>query len=497
MHMTVRTRIAPSPTGAPHLGTAYVGLMNRVFADAMDGEFVLRIEDTDRARSTRASEEAVINALRWLGLDWNEGPDVGGAHGPYRQSERLDIYHQHVEQLLEAGAAFRCFCTPERLAAMRREQVQRKQTPRYDGACLELSPQAVRARVEAGEPSVVRLEVPSEGQCSFTDLLRGEIEIPWAQVDMQVLLKSDGYPTYHLAACVDDQLMHISHLIRGEEWINSVPKQQLLTRAFGWKTPVHVHLPLIRNPDGSKLSKRRNPTSIDYYRRLGVLPEALLNYLATLGWSMPDESDVFSLAEMRAAFDLSRLGAGAPVFDMVKLKSLNGKYLRALDGQAFLERLLTWANESNRVEAIVDLIRERSEILADVAPQIDYLLGNRAALSLADFDHKKLETERQRDILAMTSWALEGLTDWQRSALYDACKRTADVCGVKFRDFLSPIFLAISGRQVSLPLFDSMVILGRDICLMRMKDAIECLGGLSRKQEESLRREFSRESARP
>ncbi len=488
--MTVRTRIAPSPTGSPHLGTAYVGLMNRVFADAGGGSFVLRIEDTDQARSSRESEQAIINALRWLRLEWDEGPDIGGPHGPYRQSERLHIYQQHAEQLLEMGAAFRCFCTPERLAEVRGQQMANKETPRYDGACLALSTQEIQARLEADEPSVIRLKVPTQGLSSFEDHLRGEIQIPWTQVDMQVLVKSDGYPTYHMAACVDDQLMQISHLIRGEEWISSVPKQQLLAQAFGWEMPVYVHLPLIRNPDGSKLSKRRNPTSIDYYRRIGILPEALLNYLGTLGWSMPDESEIFSFNQMRDSFDLSRLKTGAPIFDQVKLKSFNEQYLRDLDNQSFLARYVDWANEPGIAESIVELVRERTEAFGDIAPQIDYLIGDRAALDADKFTHKTLAAEQQVEILAMVGWALEGLNTWQRDAIYAACEQISDARQVKFRDFLFPLFLAISGRKVSLPLFDSMAILGKDLCLVRIREAVECLGGLSKRREKSVRKAF-------
>ena len=222
--------------------------MNRVFADASGGRFILRIEDTDQARSSSESESAIIAALKWLGLGWDEGPDVGGPHGPYRQSERLPLYQRHAEELIDMGEAFHCFCSPERLEAVRREQMARKETPRYDGACLKLSEDEVKSRIEGGAANVIRLKVPTEGVCGFEDRLRGEIQVPWKQVDMQVLIKSDGFPTYHMAACVDDQLMQISHLIRGEEWISSVPKHQLLARAFGWTPPAYVHLPLIRTP---------------------------------------------------------------------------------------------------------------------------------------------------------------------------------------------------------------------------------------------------------
>ena len=488
--MTVRTRIAPSPTGAPHLGTAYAGLINRVFADASAGAFVLRIEDTDQARSRKVSETAILGALRWLGIDWDEGPDIGGPHAPYRQSERLDIYQAHAAELIDRGAAFHCFCSTERLHEVRRAQMAQKDTPRYDGACLSLADDEVQSRLAAEEASVVRLKVPDEGICRFEDQLRGEIQVPWSQVDMQVLMKSDGFPTYHLAACVDDHLMDISHLIRGEEWISSVPKQQLLVRAFDWHMPTLVHLPLIRNPDGSKLSKRRNPTSIDYYRRIGILPEALLNYLGTLGWSMPDERDIFSLEEMRDSFELSRIKTSAPVFDQVKLKHFNGRYLRNLGHGELVDRYVQWLSQSGTPSRIAALVQARSEAFEDIAGQVDYLIGARAALSLDDFDNARLDANRQVEILALVGWALEGLDEWQRDQIHACLKGVCDALEMKFKDFLPPFFLAISGRGVSLPLFDSMEILGADLTLMRIRDAIETLGGLSKKREKSLRKVF-------
>ncbi len=488
--MSVRTRIAPSPTGAPHLGTAYVGLINRVFADTNDGEFVVRIEDTDQARSSEASEAAILAALRWLGLDWEEGPDIGGPHGPYRQSERLEIYHRHARELIDKGAAFRCFCTPERLAKVRQAQISAKQTPRYDGHCLALSKDEVDSRHAAGEKSVVRLKVPDEGLSCFEDQLRGEIQVPWPQVDMQVLMKSDGFPTYHMAACVDDRLMGISHLIRGEEWMSSVPKQQLLVRAFDWRMPTLVHLPLIRNPDGSKLSKRRNPTSIDYYRRIGILPEALLNYLGTLGWSMPGDREIFSLDEMRGAFDLLRVKTSAPVFDLVKLKNFNGRYVRALEQDEFVAKYAEWLSESDAPRRIAALVQERAEAFEDIASQVDYLIGKRAPLAPEDFENPRLETDRQLEILTLVGWSLERLECWQREQIHACCKKVCDALDMKFRDFLSPLFLAVSGRRVSLPLFDSIDMLGRDLTLMRIREAMESLGGLSKKNEKRLRKAF-------
>jgi len=270
--MTVRTRIAPSPTGDPHVGTAYIALFNLCFARQHGGQFILRIEDTDQVRSTVESERMILDSLRWLGLEWDEGPDVGGPHGPYRQSERMHIYGDYARQLVEQGDAFYCFATADELDGMRREQMARGETPKYDGRGLALTEEEVSARLAAGMPHVIRMKVPEEGVCTFNDRLRGVIEIPWAQVDMQVLLKADGMPTYHLANVVDDHLMGITHVIRGEEWINSAPKHQLLYRYFGWEMPELCHMPLLRNPDKSKLSKRKNPTSITFYRAMGYLP---------------------------------------------------------------------------------------------------------------------------------------------------------------------------------------------------------------------------------
>ncbi|WP_068753897.1 glutamate--tRNA ligase, partial [Oleiphilus sp. HI0125] len=287
MTQTVRTRIAPSPTGDPHVGTAYIALFNMCFAKQHNGKFILRIEDTDQARSTPESEKQILDALRWLGLDWDEGPDVGGPHGPYRQSERKNDYGAYAKQLVEEGKAFYCFRTPEELDVIREERKAAGLNPGIKGD-LELPADEVEKRLAAGEPHVIRMKVPEEGTCVIDDMLRGTIEIDWAQVDAQILLKSDGMPTYHLANVVDDHLMEITHVIRGEEWINSAPKHQLLYEYFGWDMPTLCHMPLLRNPDKSKLSKRKNPTSITYYERAGFMSEALTNYLGRMGYSLPD-----------------------------------------------------------------------------------------------------------------------------------------------------------------------------------------------------------------
>ena len=281
--MTVRTRVAPSPTGDPHVGTAYIALFNLAFARQHGGQFLLRIEDTDQQRSTPESEQAILDSLRWLGMDWDEGPDVGGPHGPYRQSERQGIYAGYAEQLLASGHAFKCYRTAEELDAIRNAKQESGHQTALKASDLELSADEVAAREAAGAPFVIRMRVPETGTCAVDDMLRGVIELDWSQVDAQILLKSDGMPTYHLANVVDDHLMEITHVIRGEEWISSAPKHKLLYEYFGWDMPKLCHMPLLRNPDKSKLSKRKNPTSILFYKRMGFMPEALLNNLGRMG----------------------------------------------------------------------------------------------------------------------------------------------------------------------------------------------------------------------
>ena len=489
--MSVRTRVAPSPTGDPHVGTAYIALFNRAFARSQGGQFILRIEDTDQSRGSKESEQQIFDSLRWLGLDWDEGPDVGGAHGSYRQSERKAIYSEHAQQLLSSGNAFTCFCTRERLDEVRKTQRAAGETTRYDGECLSLSEKEIASRIAEGESHVIRMKVPKEGVCAFNDVLRGDIEIPWQQIDMQVLMKADGMPTYHLAVVVDDHLMEISHVLRGEEWINSVPKHQLLYQYFGWDMPVHCHLPLLRNPDKSKLSKRKNPTSINYYRDAGFLPEALVNYLGLMGWSMPDEQEIFTPQEMIAAFDLERISLGAPVFDMEKLRWLSGQYMRSLSVDSFMDTIQNWQFNRERLAEIVPLIQERTETLAELVPQVDYLLGDRKSLSIADFEHKNLDQEQMVQILQFLMWDFEKKAIFDSADLLETCNTWAGRLDLKIRDLLFPMFIAISGRAVSLPLFDSMVILGSDLTRMRMRDAINVLGGVSKKELKRLEKEYA------
>ncbi|MYD44728.1 MAG: glutamate--tRNA ligase [Gammaproteobacteria bacterium] len=479
--MTIRTRVAPSPTGLPHLGTAYVALFNRAFAHQNSGKFVLRMEDTDVERSSLESDQAIQVALRWLGLDWDEGPDIGGTHGPYRCSERLSIYHDLIAELVAIGGAFYCFCTKDRLDTVRASQRQQGLVPKYDGHCIGLSSQEIQTEIENGTPHVIRLKIPTEGSCVFHDTLRGTIEIPWGQVDMQVLLKSDRFPTYHFAASVDDHLMEISHIFRGEEWLSSCPKHQLIYSYFGWEQPELIHLPLLRNPDHSKISKRKQSTSINYFRRCGYLPDALLNYLATMGFSMPDEREMFSYQEFQEAFTPSRVSTSGPVFDIAKLSWLNGQYIRNLSHSEFKEKLGDWAFGDGRADAILRVMQDRTERFDDVFAQADYLLGERITLTADSFNHKKLSSEDCVRVLYFSQFLLEQLHEWKSEVISEAFKKLATKLDLKFRDFLFPLFVAISGRSVSLPLFDSIQILGLDVVHARLRSAIHALGGVSKK----------------
>ena len=490
--MTVRTRIAPSPTGDPHVGTAYVALFNMAFAHSQGGEFLLRIEDTDQQRSTPESEKAILDALKWLGLCWDEGPDVGGVKGPYRQSERSDIYRKYADQLIADGHAFRCFCTQERLENLRAEQLANKQPLGYDGRCANLSQAEIDRRLEAGEPYVVRLRVPREGQCRFHDMLRGEISIDWAQIDMQVLLKADGMPTYHLANVVDDHLMGISHVIRGEEWINSAPKHILLYQYLGWDVPIFCHLPLLRNVDKSKLSKRKNPTSILFYQRMGYLPEAMLNYLGRMGWSMPDEREKFTLEEMLAVFDIQRVSLGGPVFDVEKLRWLNGLWIREdFTDQQLADRMHDWALNRNTLEAFLPFAKQRMETFSDIGPLGGYLVSGMLPITAEDLIATTQSEDVLLDTLQYSLWRLEALRHWQREDIFNALKELSDAMEIKLKPFLAPLFIAIAGSSSSISVMDSMQLLGPDMSRARIRHAIELLGGVGKKKLKKMEKAYA------
>ncbi|WP_280561650.1 MULTISPECIES: glutamate--tRNA ligase [unclassified Chromohalobacter] len=489
--MTVRTRIAPSPTGDPHVGTAYIALFNLCFARQHGGQFILRIEDTDRMRSTAESEQMILDSLRWLGLEWDEGPDIGGPHGPYRQSERVDIYTQYAQQLLDTGHAFKCYRTSEELDELRETRKAAGLHLALKPADLALSDGEVARREREQWPYVVRMKVPSEGSCIVSDMLRGEIEVDWAQVDAQILLKSDGMPTYHLANVVDDHLMGITHVMRGEEWINSAPKHKLLYEYFGWSMPTLCHMPLLRNPDKSKLSKRKNPTSINYYRHMGFLPQAVTNYLGRMGWSMPNDREKFTLEEMMANFDIQRVSLGGPVFDLEKLTWLNGVYIREdLDDAALLQALREWAFNEEYVSQILPQVRPRISTLSDVMPLAGHFFSGVPPLEASSFEGIKLENEDLLKLLQFLTWRLEGVSSWHKEALLDEVKFLAEAFNMKMKAFLAPVFIAVTGSATSTSVLDAMAILGSDMTRARLRHAIEVLGGISKKQTKRFEKEY-------
>ena len=460
-------------------------------AKSQGGQFLLRIEDTDQVRSTRESEQQILDSLRWLGLSWDEGPDVGGPHGPYRQSERSELYAKHAAELLEKGHAFRCFCTSARLDALRKEQEENKSGSGYDGHCLHLSEDEVQAKLAAAEPHVIRMKVPAEGICKVQDMLRGEIDIDWKQVDMQVLMKADGLPTYHLANVVDDHYMEITHVIRGEEWINSAPKHILLYHYFGWDMPVLCHMPLLRNPDKSKLSKRKNPTCITYYRDAGYLPEALLNYLGRMGWSMPDEREKFTLQEMIDNFDLTRVSLGGPIFDQEKLSWLNGSWIREnLTDDDFAQRLHNWLMNETYIKKFLPFAKERASTFTDVAPMAAFMFAGQLDLKTEDFAHKKLGEDEVRKVLQFILWRLEALRTWEKDNIFAEIKTLAKQLGLKIGDCMQPVFVAIAGTPNSWSVVDSMAILGPDMSRARLRHAVNVLGGVSKKEMKRFEKEF-------
>jgi glutamyl-tRNA synthetase len=480
----IRVRLAPSPTGPPHVGNAYIGLFDYVFARQAGGAFVLRIEDTDRERSTRESEEAILEAFRWVGLQWDEGPDVGGPYGPYRQSERVAAYREHAQRLLEGGHAYRCFCTAERLAELRK----RKQAPGvplgYDRLCRGLDEQEAARRLAGGAAHTVRLKVPLEGETTFTDLIRGPVTVSNAQIDDQVLLKSDGYPTYHLANVVDDHLMEITHVIRAEEWISSTPKHMLLYQAFGWEPPVFIHMPLLRNADKSKISKRKNPTSLLWYQAQGYLPEALLNFLALMGWSLGEDREVFGIEEMIRDFSWDRVKTSGPVFDLQKLDWLNGEYLRRMAPEEVLQRILQEPytrrtdQPASKLLRIVRLAQERMKRLAEF-DQLTSFFFEREPYDAQELVPKRHNTPFVREALAAVCDALQRTEDWSAAPLEAATAAVAEERRWERGAVYMALRVAVTCRRVSTPLFETMEIIGRQECLARVDAAIEAAARLT------------------
>lgn len=476
---TVRTRIAPSPTGDPHVGTAYIALFNYAFAKQHGGQFILRIEDTDQVRSTKESEEMIFSALKWLGLNWDEGPDIGGDKGPYRQSERSAIYKEYAMKLVEAGKAYPCFCTKERLDQVREAMKAEKKTAMYDRHCRDIPKDEALKRMQSGEPYVIRLAMPTEGSMTVHDLLRGDITIGCDQLDDQVLIKADGFPTYHLANVVDDHLMEITHVIRAEEWISSLPKHVYLYEAFGWEAPVFCHMPLLRNADKSKISKRKNPVSLNYYRRAGYLPEAILNYLALMGFAMPDEREEFSLQEFTEALNLEKVSLGGPVFDMAKLQWLNGKYIRALDRKELANRLYKEILSPEYLDKILELVQPRFEKLEDFIDYSSFFFVG--PMTFNEKMQKKLigKNKTAKDtakvLAGLVEEKLDGIMNWCAANLEKACNDYIAEIGWTNKEFFMPLRVAVTGKDATPPLFETMEVLGKEVCRTRLKAAAKLL----------------------
>ena len=464
-----------------------MALINYCFAKKHGGKFLLRIEDTDQARSTPESERAILDSLHWLGLSWDEGPDVGGPHGPYRQSDRSAIYTKYIDELLAGGHAFRCFCTPERLDEMREAQKLAKLPPRYDGRCLSV-PAAESAQRAQSEPFVVRMRVPDRGAAVIEDLRRGRIEIEWNTVDMQVLMKSDGLPTYHLANVVDDHLMEITHVIRGEEWISSAPKHLLLYQYFGWQPPAFLHVPLLRNPDKSKLSKRKNPTSILFFRAMGYLPEALLNFLGLLMVSSAEGEEVMTLDELIARFEVEHLSLGGPVFDFQKLDWLNAKRLRELAPETFVARVLEWGADRERFAAMASLAQARIERLSDLAPLLAFFYAGKLNLTEAQLlEGQKLDKNEMRRALALAMWDLDASQTFDKATVEAVLGSVAERLNRKFRDIARVFYVTLTGSPTSVPLYDALVLLGRDIARERLRGALTTLGAPTAAEQKAWR----------
>ncbi len=486
----VRVRYAPSPTGDFHVGGARTALFNYLFARHTGGRFILRIEDTDRKRYNPQAVEWLLSGLRYLGLDWDEGPEAGGDFGPYVQSERLDIYREHADRLLASGHAYRCFCSPERLEEVSRKLREEGRNPGYDRFCRGLDPAEAERRAAAGESHTIRLKAPLSGEVQVRDLIRGEITFQNALLQDAVLIKSDGMPTYHLANVVDDHLMQISHILRGDEWVNSLPLHFHLYAAFGWEPPVMAHLPLILNPAGKgKMSKREGrapdgrllPVFVRSFQELGYLPEAMINFLALLGWSWDDKTEIMSRSELIERFSLERVNASPAVWNYEKLDHMNGYYIRRLEAEDLASRLapyLTAAGyrvEHDKLMAVVPLIRERITTLGEAAAVAGFFFAE----DLPPYDAADLVPPKGDRTMALAALerAREALAavEFRKDALEAALRAAADSLHLKAGQMFQPIRVAVCGRKAAPPLFETLEVVGRAMCLKRIGLAIEKL----------------------
>lgn len=477
----VRVRFAPSPTGDPHVGNIRTALFNYLYARHTGGKFIVRIEDTDQVRLKEGSDKAIFDSLRWLGLSWDEGPDKGGNFAPYRQSERLDLYKKHAFELVEKGMAYFCFCSSERLENMRQVQEAAKKAPMYDRKCLSLTSEEIKTKIAAGEPYVIRLKVPRDGMTEFDDLIRGRVVFENNVIDDQVLLKSDGFPTYHLACIIDDHYMKITHVIRAEEWISSTPKHIILYNAFGWEPPKFAHLPMVLAPDRSKLSKRHGATGVKQFAGLGYLPEALVNYLAFLGWAPQDEREIFSLEGLGKEFELERVNKAGAVFDINKLDWYNGYYIRHITTADLAKRVLPFLEKANIKTEYNDylvettaLIQERMKSLQEAPELLDFFFME-PEYEKELLIPKKSDIETTKKALVKCREVLSELQVWEHDALEAALRKAATDMSLKSGQILWPLRSALTGKSASPGAFEVTLVLGKEACLKRIDKALEKL----------------------
>lgn len=472
----VRVRFAPSPTGYLHVGGLRTALFNYLFARKEGGRFILRIEDTDQKRSIPGALENLIDTLTRTGLQHDEGPDVGGEHGPYIQSERTEIYHDYIRKLLDSGHAYHCFCDEERLVRLREEQRKRKKPPMYDGRCRDLSRDEVEDNLGRGVPFVVRLRYPREGKTVFDDVVRGRVAIDNALVDDQILIKSDGFPTYHFASVVDDHLMKISHVIRGEEWLSSVPKHIFLYESFGWEVPVFVHLPLLLNTDRSKLSKRQGDISVESYLEKGYLPEALLNFIALLGWHSADDREIYSLRELEEVFSLERINKAGAVFDLEKLNWMGGHYIRHLDVAYIADRSRRFFEgagiDISDTEKYLKVIATARDYVSCLSMIVEHARMFYETLTFSHEDRDLLGKEESKRIFSYMIKALGRKQHLSTDDVSALVKEAIDNLGIKGKGFYFPLRLALFGNCHGPDIPTLIDILGRDESIKRLTDAL-------------------------
>ncbi len=485
-----RVRFAPSPTGRFHIGGARTALYDFLLARQTGGQFILRIEDTDRKRYVPGAEKEIVEALRWLGLEWDEGPDVGGPYGPYRQSERTEIYRQHARWLVEHGHAYYCFCSPQRLAELRHAQQKRKEPPHYDGLCRALSPEEARARVQAGEPHVIRFKTPREGETTAVDLLRGPITVQNATIDDYILLKSDGMPVYHLAAMVDDHLMGITHVLRGSEWLPTFPLHALLYRAFGWEQPVWVHLSVFLNPSGKgKLSKRQaaggkggaSAIFVLDLREMGYLPEAVVNWIALMGWSYDDRTEFFPMEELIEKFSLEKLRPSPAAVNFSKLDHFNGLYIRSLTPEDLARRIKPFFEAAGFTVSeadllpIVPLIQERIRTLDEPVELAGFFFQEDVSPAPEELVGKHLSPLESAKAAEAAYQVIAEVEPFEVEPLERALRALADRLGLSAGQLFGILRVAVTGQRVSPPLIESMVLIGREKVLERVRRAAEVL----------------------